>query len=427
MVKKTKNSEKWGQSLASAIVTPNLFVVPNKILDKISIASSNMLSKISLDQLLAVLPNMVSFSRLLSVLEAKQFPLVGSPLIHGFLGAKSVSKNNVKLFCVEFASQVFLEAAFLVELTSSVHLATLKIAKSLVISESGSPFAAVALHDVPLSVFAADIKTALSVFSSVSYVVLKSAGIWQYVMVYFEQLDSAVSALNHWSVLAKLINLSSGCTAFEISNMISQIGGWTCFILRSSDSGYCSWFVLITFGSQADLDSAIAKTDHLAADCKISSLLPSKLLKVFTPCFVGLKSYAKASASLGSSGFLPLSPFVSSSVVIDDFLVLSQLFSLESDLVKLFALVKSIVKPVGSLVKLFEQFINGDLVLSSKLGLKINKVMVHMGFFNKVVGKLGREVISLKKKCCIEDIDMSGDLEHPVGLDDKVFSNLMFL
>ncbi|KAG9297235.1 hypothetical protein G9A89_015486 [Geosiphon pyriformis] len=229
--------------------------------------------------------------------------------VHGFLGAKSVSKDNVKLFCVEFASQVSLKTAFLVELTSSVHLATLKIAKFLVISESGFFFAAVALHDMPLGVSTANIKTAFSVFGSVTYVVLKPTGIWQYV--------------------------------------------------------------------------------------------------VFTSYFVGPKSYAKASVLLGSSGFPPLSPLVFSPV--------------------LSALVEFIVKPVGFLVKLFEQFVNGDLVSSSKLGIKINEIMMHMGFFNKVVGKLGRKMISLKKECCMENIDMSGNLEHLVGLNDKVFSNLMSL
>ncbi|KAG9292718.1 hypothetical protein G9A89_008306 [Geosiphon pyriformis] len=148
---------------------------------------------------------------------------------------------------------------------------------------------------------------------------------------------------------------------------------------------------------------------------------------VFISCFVGSQSYAKASASLSSSRFPPLLPFVSLPVVVGNLTVLSQLSSLESDLTKLSALVKSIVKLVGSLVKLFKQFINGDLVLSSKLGFKINEIMVHMGFFSKVVSKLEREVVSLKKVCCIEDIDMSGDSEHPVGLDDEVFSNLMFL
>ncbi|KAG9301354.1 hypothetical protein G9A89_018026 [Geosiphon pyriformis] len=514
MVKKTRSSEKWEQLLASAIITPNPFVVLNKILDKISIISSGTLFKMGQDQPLAVLPNVVSSGRLSSVVEAKQSPLVGlsvlgnwtdqmetdsSPplvsgatsggawetitscqrfagwvvstlvlsatfkiklayvktvfqFVYGFLGAKSVSKNNVKLFCVGFASQQSLEATFLVELTSSVHLTTLKIAKSLVVSESGSSPAAVALCDVPLGVSAADIKLAFSVFGSIIRVVLKPAGIWQYMVVYFEKLDSAVSALKHWSVLmdkdsvrilllvnqnetilscdkfkAKLVNLPLGCTAFEISNMISQIGGQTCFISRSSDSGHCFRFALVTFDSQGDLNSAVVKTGHLAVDCKISPPSTPKVPKVFKSHFVGGVSYAKAFAFLDSSEFPPLAASTFSSMVVGDSLVSSQLASLESDLVKLFTLVESIVKPVGFLVKLFEQFINENLVSSSKLGLKINEVMVHMGSFSKIVGKLEKEVVFLKKECCMENINMFGNLEHLVGLDDEVFSNLLSL
>ncbi|KAG9290841.1 hypothetical protein G9A89_010990 [Geosiphon pyriformis] len=80
MGKKTKNLEKWGQSLAFAIVTPNSFVVPNEILDKISIVLSGTLSKMGQDQPLAVLPNMVSSNRSLPVLEAKQSSFVGLPV-----------------------------------------------------------------------------------------------------------------------------------------------------------------------------------------------------------------------------------------------------------------------------------------------------------------------------------------------------------
>ncbi|KAG9289730.1 hypothetical protein G9A89_014465 [Geosiphon pyriformis] len=81
MVKKTKSSEKWGQSFASAIVTPNLFVVPNKILDEISIASSGTSFKIGQDQPLAVLLNMVSSGRSSPIVEAKQSLPVGSPVL----------------------------------------------------------------------------------------------------------------------------------------------------------------------------------------------------------------------------------------------------------------------------------------------------------------------------------------------------------
>ncbi|KAG9287942.1 hypothetical protein G9A89_017537, partial [Geosiphon pyriformis] len=505
MVKKTKSLEKWEQSLVSAIVTPNPFVVLNEILDEISVALSSTSSKIGQDQPLAVLSNVVSSSRSLLVLEAKQFLSVGSPVfvnwtdqmetdlspplvsdatsggvwktitscqrfarwvastlvpsatfkiklahvktvfqsVHGFLGAKSVSKNNVKLFCMEFASQQFLEAAFLVELTSSVRLVILKIAKSLVVSESGSPPATVVLHNIPLGVSAADVKLALSVFGSVICVVLKPASIWQYVVVYFEKLDSAVFVLKHWSVLmgkdsvrilplvnqnetilfhdkfkAKLVNLPPSCTAFKISNMIFQIGAKINTLRK-----YCIWWE--TPGCWHCF--RCQEMSHLAVNCKI--FLPStlKVPKVFKSHFVGGVFYAKASASLDSFEFSLLVASTSSSMVVGDFLVSFWLASLESDLVKLSTLVESIVKPVGSLVKLFEQFINGDLVSSSKLGLKVNKVIVHISFFSKIVGKLRREVVFLKKECCMENIDMSGDSECPVSLDDEMFFNLLSL
>ncbi|KAG9304777.1 hypothetical protein G9A89_016807 [Geosiphon pyriformis] len=282
IVKKTKSSEKWKQSLASAIVTPNSFVVPNKI----SIVLSSILSKIGLDQSLAVLLNMVSSGRLLPVLEAKQSPPVESSVLGNW--ADQMETESSPLLVSGAAFGMSLKAAFLVKLTSSVYLVTLKIAKSLVISESGPSSAAVVLCDVPLGMFAADIKTAFSVFGSITYIVLKPAGIWQYVVVYFKKLDFAVFALNHWSVLvdknsvkifplvnqnetilfcdkfkAKLVNFLSECTAFEISDMISQIGGQTCFISHSLKSGCYFRFALVTFGFQTDLDSAIVKTSTL--------------------------------------------------------------------------------------------------------------------------------------------------------------------
>ncbi|KAG9303363.1 hypothetical protein G9A89_013689 [Geosiphon pyriformis] len=270
-------------------------------------------------------------------------------------------------------------------------------------------------------------------------------------VIYFKKLDFAVSTLNYWLVLvskdsirilflvnqnenilshnkfkAKLVNLPSGCTAFEISDMISQAGGLTCFILCFLEFSYYSQFALVTFGSQADLNSAIVKTvGYLAVDYKVFLSPSSKFLKMFTPCFIGPKVYAKASALLSSFEFPSLSFFVFFPVVVGDSLVLSCLSSLKSDLTKLSALVKSIVKPIGSLVTTFEQFINGNLVSSSAFGLRINKVLVHMDSFNRTVSKLERKVVSLKKKYYIEDIDISGNSKLLPVVDDEVFSNLM--
>ncbi|KAG9286215.1 hypothetical protein G9A89_014201 [Geosiphon pyriformis] len=382
IVKKTKSSEKWRQLLASAIITPNSFVVLNEILDEISVASSSMLSKMGQDQLLAVLPNMMSSGRLSLVLEAKQSFSVGlsvlgnwadqmktesSPpletitshqrfagwmastlvsgatfkiklayfktvfqLVHGFLGAKSVSKDNVKLFCVEFASQVSLEAVFLVELTSFVHLATLKIARSLVISKFGSLSAAVVLYNVLLGVSAANIKTAFNVFGGVACVVLKPAG-----------LNFVVSALNHWSVLVD----KDSIRIFPLS----------------PDSGCYLCFTLVTFGSQADMDFVVAKTGYLAIDCEVASSPFSKTSKVFKPCFVGFLSYVKASDPPVMSEFPFLVAFASPVAIVNP-AVGSRLDSLEKQISDLAALVKSIVEPVGSLVALVSHLLDNNAV-----------------------------------------------------------------
>ncbi|KAG9290296.1 hypothetical protein G9A89_022272 [Geosiphon pyriformis] len=475
MVKKTKSSEKWGQSLASAIVTLNPFVVPNKILDEISVVLSGMSSKMGQDQPLAVLPNVMSSGRSLPVLETKQSSSVGSPVlgnwadqmetdsspllvsgatfggpwetitsrqrfagwvastlvpgatfkiklahiktvfqsVHGFLGAKSISKDNVKLFCVD-----------------SVYLATLKIAKSLVVSESGSSSAAVALRDVPLGVFAADVKLALNVFGGVTRVVLKPAGIWQYVVVYFEKLDSVVSALKHWSVLigknsAKLVNLPPGCTTFEISDMISQIGGQTCFIPHSPNSGHCFQYALVTFDSQGDLDSAVVKTGtlkkchiwwetsgcwrcfrcqkmgHLAMNCKISPPPTPKVPKVFKSCFVSSALYAKTAALSGLSEFPPLVAPLAVSVA--DSAVGSRLNSLEKQISDLAALVKSIVEPVSSLVVLVSHLLDDNAIKA----VQVEKDIVSMksaanNFANLMVG------VSKDIACLRSEVDFGG-------------------
>ncbi|KAG9293557.1 hypothetical protein G9A89_005560 [Geosiphon pyriformis] len=250
-------------------------------------------------------------------------------------------------------------------LTSFVHFVTFKITKSLVVSESGSFFVVVALCDVSLGVSAANIKL--------------PAGVWQYVVVYFKELDAA------------------------------------------------AFFALVTFDSQVDLNSAVVKmallrcqeVNHLVVNCKVSPFSFLKASKMFKTQFVGGVSYVKALAFLNSSEFPLLTAPTSPSMIVGNPIVSSRLASVESNLVKFFVLIESIVKPVGFLVKLFKQFINENLVSSSKLGLRVNKIIIHLDSFSKVVGKLGKEVVSLKKKYYIEDIDMSDNSKHPVGLDDE--------
>ncbi|KAG9298456.1 hypothetical protein G9A89_003679 [Geosiphon pyriformis] len=467
MVKKTKSLDKWKQSLVSAIVTPNPFVVPNEILDEISIALSGTSSKMDQDQLLAVLPNMVSFvsgatfgGAWETITSRQRFVgWVASTLVlgaifkiklayvktvfqsvHSFLGAKSVSKDNVKLFCVEFASQQSLDAAFLVELTSSVYLTTLKIAKFLVVSESGSFFAAVALHNVPLDVFATNIKLALSVFGSITCVVLKPAGIWQYVVIYFEKLNSAVSALKHWSILV-------GKNSVRI---LSLIGGQTCFIPRSPGSGYRSQFALVTFDSQGNLNSAVVKTStlrkchiwwktpgcwhcfmcqkmsHLAVDCKIFPPSTPKILKVFKFHFVGSASYAKTATSSGLSEFPSLVALSAASTA--DSVVDSRLDSLKKQISDLAALVKSIVEPIGSLVALVSCLLDDNAVKAVQVEKNIISMKSAANNFAKFMVGVSKDIACLRSEVDFGDIDYDsilaakpsflseGTVEHVIAL-----------
>ncbi|KAG9291530.1 hypothetical protein G9A89_021949 [Geosiphon pyriformis] len=380
--------------------------------DKISVALFGMLSKMDQNQPLVMLPNVVSSGRSLLVLEAKQSPFVGSPVFENWvvlgkllLVVKDLL-DNMKLFCMEFASQQSLKAAFLVELTSSVSLVILKIAKSLMVSKSGSSPAAVMLCNVPLGVFATDIKLALSVFGSVTCIVLKPAGIWQYVVVYFEKLDSAVSALKHWSVLVDKDSTILSHDKFKAK----LIGGRTCFILHSLNSGHRFQFVLVIFDSQDNLDSAVVKTGtlrkchiwcqemgHLATNCKISP--------PFTPKsrFVGSASYVKTVAPSGLSEFPPLVAFSAASTA--NPAVSSRLNSLEKQILDLAALVKSIVEPVGSLIALVSHLLDDNAAKT----VQVEKDLISMksavnNFFNLLVG-IFKDIACLRSEVDFGDMD----------------------
>ncbi|KAG9304277.1 hypothetical protein G9A89_019839 [Geosiphon pyriformis] len=433
--------KKMGQLPASTIVILNPFVVPNEILDEISIASSGILSKIVLEAKQSSSVGLFVFVNWADQIETESF----FPLVSGATSGSAweTIANNMKLFCMEFAFQTSLDTAFLVELTSSVYLATFKIAKFLVVSEFESPSTTVVLHNVPLSVSAADIKTAFNVFGMVTCVVLKPAGIWQYVIIHFEKLDSSVlmdkdcvrilplvnqneTILSCNRFKTKLVNLSFGCTAFEISNMISQVGGWSCFISWSPDSGHCFHFALVTFGSQADLNLVVAntgtlrkcciwwetsncwycfqcqETGHLAVNCKVALSLFSKALKVFKPHFVGSLSYAKASAPPVMSEFPPLVASTPPVAIVDP-AVGFRLNSLEKQISNLAALVKFIIEPVGSLVVLVSCLLDNNAVktIQSKKDLFSMKYASN-NFANLLVG------VSKDIACLKSEVDFGG-------------------
>ncbi|KAG9307297.1 hypothetical protein G9A89_017125 [Geosiphon pyriformis] len=298
-------------------------------------------------------------------------------LVHGFLDAKSVSKDNVKLFCVEFASQVFLKAVFLVELTSSVHLVTLKIAKSLVVSESGFSPAAVALCNMLLGMFTVDIKSALEVFGKVSRVVLKSVGVWQYVVVYFKELNAAASALTHWSILV------------------------------GKDSVY---ILLLTNQNETIL---CQKAGHLTVNCKMSLSSSLKTPKVFNAHFVGSVFYAKASAPPAASEFSPLvafvllaSPFAASfAVFVVDSAVKLRLDSMKKQISDLSTLVKSVIEPIGSLIVLVTTLLNDNVAKTLKVEKDLLTMCNASKDFTELLIGVSKNFASLKTEVKFDNLD----------------------
>ncbi|KAG9298330.1 hypothetical protein G9A89_002818 [Geosiphon pyriformis] len=188
---------------------------------------------------------------------------------------------------------------------------------------------------------------------------------------------------------AKLVNLSPGCTAFEISDMISQIGGRTCY---------------------------------LAADCKISS--PSTP-KVFKSCFVGSASYAKTAALSGLFEFPPLVAFSASAA---DPAVSFRLDSLEKQISDLAALVKSIVEPVGFLVALVSHFLDNNAIKT----VQVEKDIVSMkstanNFANLMVG-VSKDIACLRSEVDFGNMDYDGVLAaKPSFLSEDTIEHVIAL
>ncbi|KAG9296597.1 hypothetical protein G9A89_015189 [Geosiphon pyriformis] len=538
MAAKAKNPKKQQQAVATAMVTPNPFVVPDEIftspIPDMDGNSSGISPKMGQDQPLAVLPNVILFSRSLPIPVTKQSinpddlkdwadqmemestvpsPVSGASdagawikmtllsslfqLLPGCIGLKSVSQDAVKLFCVEFASQECLNGATKVAIGDEVFLTTLKIAWSSEVASVFSPSLLVALCDILLGASSDDIKFALGIFGVVTSVKLKPAGLWQYVVVNFKNTFSTAAALSNWSVLvrkdsvrilpianqkevissrdafkAKLVNLPFGCTAFEISDLVSQVGGHTCFIPRSSDSYQCQCFAVVTFGFLESLNAAVSKTstlhgchiwwetpgccrcyrcqslDHLAVDCKVLPPFPPKLSSnsaggpiIFKSSLVGAKSYAKAATSVvppvAAAADTGLAFSTSPKVVVlllpvafsgSDVAVNARLASLETQLSELSLLIKSIVESVGSLVALITTLLSTPPVMAET----IKKSVIGLGNQIKTVcavaSVLQKEVEALKLRsgkvhCNIsDDDDIDDDDDDDDDGDAKDFS-----
>ncbi|KAG9284776.1 hypothetical protein G9A89_003699 [Geosiphon pyriformis] len=422
-------------------------------------------------------------------------------LLPGCIGLKSVSRDAVKLFCVEFASHKHLNGATKVAIGDEVFLTTFKIAQSSGVVSVFSPSLSVVLRNVLLGASSDDIKSALGIFGVVTSVKLKPAGLWQYAVVNFKNIFSAAAALSNWSVLvrkdsvrilsianqkkvissrdafkAKLVNLPFGCTAFEISDLVSQVGGHICFIPCSPNSYQRQCFAVGIFDSLEFLNAAVSKTgtlcgcriwwetpgcrhcyrcqslDHLAVNCKVLSPLPPKLSSNSAggPVFlksslVGAKSYAKAATSVvllvaaaANTGLafgtfpkvvVSLLPVASSG---SDVAVNARLASLETQLSELTLLIKSIVEPVGSLVALVTILLSTPPVMAEAMKKSVIELGNQIKAVRAVTSVLQKEVGALKLRSgkvhynISDNEDMDDNDDDDDDSDAKDFSGKMY-
>ncbi|KAG9290716.1 hypothetical protein G9A89_011679 [Geosiphon pyriformis] len=255
----------------------------------------------------------------------------------------------------------------------------------------------------------------------------------------FQNISSAAAALIYWSVLvkkdsirilplvnqnnvissrdafkAKLVNLSFGCTAYEISELVSQVGGHTCFILCSLESYQRQCFAVVTFDSLKSLNIVVSKTglDHLALKYKILPLLSPKVSsnfsggsKVFKSSFAGSKSYAKTAvimvplvAAAADTNLDLSSPLLSTTTLrlpaapsAFNIAVEARLAFLESHLGELSLLIKFLVEPVGALVALVTKLLSTSPAIDASVKECVNKL---------------KRIIHLEKICewaCLKD------------------------
>ncbi|KAG9303762.1 hypothetical protein G9A89_018659 [Geosiphon pyriformis] len=329
----------------------------------------------------------------------------------------------------------------------------------------------VALCNISLGISSDNIKSALGIL-------LKPAGLWQYAVSVLVRKDSVriFFVVNQNNVISsrdtfktKLVNLLFGCTAFKISDLVSQVGGCTCFILHSPESYQCQCFAVVIFNSLESLNAAVSKTDilhschiwwktpgccccyrcqnltHLAVDCKRSLLLLPKLSsntsggsRVFKPLFAGSISYAKAAVfvvfpvvaaadmNLDFGGSpkttTPMLLVVSSAFNIA---VESRLAFLKSHLNKLSVLIKSLVKLVGALVVLVTKLLSTPPAMNPS----VKECMAGLTKQNKdlavVASIMQKRITHLEKKCeqtCLENATDNNNMVDNNNDDDKDFS-----
>ncbi|KAG9294705.1 hypothetical protein G9A89_008184 [Geosiphon pyriformis] len=332
--------------------------------------SNNSTPNVKQDQLLAVLSDVVISSRLFPVMEAKLL----------------IISDNLK----DWADQMEMESSTPLPASGVANGgAWMNIAQSSGMASVSFLSLLVVLYDIPLDISFDDIKSALGIF------------------VIFDSLESLNAAVSKTGTL-------HGCHIWW-----ETLGCHSCYRYQS--------------------------LDYLAVDYKVLLPLFLKLSSNFASgsniiksSFVGAKSYAKATTfvvplvaaaanmdlAFGAppKSVVPLLLVVSSG---SNVAVNAKLASLETQLSKLFLLIKFIVKPVGFLVVLVTKLLStlsviAETIKKSMVGLRnqINAVHVVASALQKKVGP-----IKLKSGKIYFDISNNKDMDDDNDDDNNDVKN----
>ncbi|KAG9307336.1 hypothetical protein G9A89_017164 [Geosiphon pyriformis] len=193
---------------------------------------------------------------------------------------------------------------------------------------------AVVIKEIPMDMPKEMIIAVLAKFGKIKSIKIQLIGLWQKAVVEFAELGQAKHLAAKWSFLigkdsvALLFTLPVGTTAHDLGTLLEGIGGKTCIINRSLDSGNRICCVVVGFESKNAMESAYhtepifngvklswARLDlvccekcglfgHSALECDAPSLSIAKSLKIVKrvtskDCYLQLvKLYAKKSVPI---------------------------------------------------------------------------------------------------------------------------------
>ncbi|KAG9306098.1 hypothetical protein G9A89_016002 [Geosiphon pyriformis] len=251
-----------------------------------------------------------------------------------------------------------------------------------------SPLVPVALCNVPLDTFSDNIKSAVGIFGVITSVKLKSAGLWQYAVVYFKDTFSAAAVLTYWSVLVRKDNI-------KILSVVNQNN-----VISLRDAFKAK---LINFPFAFEISDLVSQIglDYLVVDYKVLPPLPPKLSfnsaggpKIFKSSFVRSKFYAKAVAYVVSS--------VAAAVDMDlNFGAFQKCYT-------------SALNLLGALVVLITKLLSAPPTVDVSIKESMAELANQNKSFAVITSMMQKRMIHLKKKCkkaCLDDVSDNDNMD----------------